>query len=1308
MNARELLKLGALVLAVGGLVAMMVLGLSARSALADSEIGSPGTGAGQTSDPRSVAVDEAEGLLYVADRGNNRIDVFDASSGAFVRAFGWGVLNGASELQVCTVACLPGISGSGSGQLKTLAGIAVDNDSGSPGFHSVYVFDAGNRRVQKFSPGGAFIWMVGDGVNVTTGGDLCTSASGNVCGAGTGGNAPGQFEAPGGDTIEVGPGGTIYVGDRVFSGEISQTRVQLYDPAGSYLGYLGGKLLAETGATRGVAVDSGGSLYVASAGNAAAVRKYDSSGNELDVFNESLNLTAVAVGPDDHVFVGENLLEAPFGEISTIFEYDTSGALLRAFYGSLVGPVSGLAVYPNPNGDIFAVEATPANRILNIEFPAPGPVIYPKPSTLFANPVGSTKATLNARVNPEGEATTYHFEYISDEDFKASGEKFGAGTLKTPEKPLGASDFKLHSVQEQIANLFPETLYHFRLVATNSSGTNPSQEDEGPIGEFQTTVTVVFGEAWSTDVGVQTATLHAEVNPQGLSATARFQYTELSDTTYANAKEAPAPPAEPIDLGEGETMEAVSTPISGLAEGTAYRYRLLVTNRCKPEPAPLCKFAEVEGIFTTFITLTPTTDCPNAAVREKGSGQFLPDCRGYEMVSPVDKNGANIEPVFNVSGFPAGLDQAAVDGSSITYSSYKAFADPESSPYTSQYLARRGAGGWQSEAISPVREGAPLMTYLSSQLDRQYKAFSEDLCSGWVVQDANPILASGGIEAYPGLYRRHNCAPETGSYEALTTLEPPATEPPNLPPRRFIPEMQGASADSSVAVFAVNDNLVAGMPAQPQACVDNVNPSAETCERRLYESRGGELHNVCVLPGGAPFSGACSAGAGGPLESAGRAGSLNNAVSADGSRIFWSAAEEGPASLYVRINGTETVSVSASSSTRFLSASANGSKAVYSVNDKLFEFDIDTETETQVAEGFIGMAGASEDASRIFFASSKVLTGEEENSEGDKAEAGKANLYFYEAGVGFKFVGVLPAADSGPADTSPISRLPSRHLSRVTPDGEQLVFMSRGSLTGYDNRDAISEQPDFEVYLYEAVEEQLLCVSCNPSNARPEGRELTQKLLEDRWAAARIPVYESQLYGSRVIADGGNRLYFNSYEALSSRDVNGKEDAYQWQAPGSGSCTTSSPTYHEVSGGCVDLISSGQSPEDSEFVDASADGSDVFFKTYESLVDQDPTRMDVYDARVDGGFAGLPDPPIICQGEGCQAPPQIPPVAVAPATRAAGPGNPAWPQPKPKARKCPKGKHKVKAKNGKVRCVKNKKKKSQSKKRASTTRRAGR
>jgi hypothetical protein len=122
----------------------------------------------------------------------------------------------------------------------------------------------------------------------------------------------------------------------------------------------------------------------------------------------------------------------------------------------------------------------------------------------------------------------------------------------------------------------------------------------------------------------------------------------------------------------------------------------------------------------------------------------------------------------------------------------------------------------------------------------------------------------------------------------------------------------------------------------------------------------------------------------------------------------------------------------------------------------------------------------------------------------------------------------------------------------------------------------------------------------------------------------------------------------------------------------------------------VELISSGQSGRESSLIDASPTGSDVFFATLSSLWPGDPGLVDVYDARVGGGFPAPPEPAGSCEGESCQSPPPAPEAPTPASATYSGPGNLA--APKRKARKCPKGKRKVK-REGKVRCIKKKSKK---------------
>jgi len=234
--------------------------------------------------------------------------------------------------------------------------------------------------------------------------------------------------------------------------------------------------------------------------------------------------------------------------------------------------------------------------------------------------------------------------------------------------------------------------------------------------------------------------------------------------------------------------------------------------------------------------------------------------------------------------------------------------------------------------------------------------------------------------------------------------------------------------------------------------------------------------------------------------------------------------------------------------------------------------------------------------------------------------------------------------------------------ARVSPNGRWLAFMSRRELTGYDTQNAVSGLPneeagqqDEEVYLYDAEANRLVCASCNPTGARPVGEESAPENVTGqaggRWVAASIPgwlQYEGAgthrpVYQARYLSDSG-RLFFNSRDALVPQDVNGAWDVYEYEPPGIGSCSTSSVTFAERSGGCIGLISSGTSAEESSFLDASEDGSDVFFLTTAQLAPQDrDTAVDVYDAHECSTQAPCPapvtTPPPCTTGDACKPAP---------------------------------------------------------------------
>jgi hypothetical protein len=220
--------------------------------------------------------------------------------------------------------------------------------------------------------------------------------------------------------------------------------------------------------------------------------------------------------------------------------------------------------------------------------------------------------------------------------------------------------------------------------------------------------------------------------------------------------------------------------------------------------------------------------------------------------------------------------------------------------------------------------------------------------------------------------------------------------------------------------------------------------------------------------------------------------------------------------------------------------------------------------------------------------------------------------------------------------------------SRVSPNGKFLAFMSNRSLTGYDNEDLSSEHAgetrlDEEVYLYDAVTERVVCASCNPSGQRPTGvldtknagegigllvsRPKTWELFGvDHWLSGSLPGWTSvsasaALYQSRYLSNEG-RLFFNSADALvplakptRTEEVSGEdqqvgvENVYEYEPAGLGACANVA--------GCVALISSGESESESAFLDASANGDDVFFLTAQQLTSQDrDSNFDIYDAHV--------------------------------------------------------------------------------------------
>jgi hypothetical protein len=780
-------------------------------------------------------------------------------------------------------------------------------------------------------------------------------------------------------------------------------------------------------------------------------------------------------------------------------------------------------------------------------------------------------------------------------------------------------------------------------------------------------------EESTLDVAATSATLSARLDANEVETEYRFEY----GPTGAYGQVAPVPSGT---VGAEFAGAEVSTHVQGLMPNTKYHYRVVAVNS-------LGTAMGEDRMFQTQGT---------------GAGSTLLDGREWEMVSPPQKHGAQIYGI--AQGFEAQDDavQAAANGDALAYlTSAPTEGTPPGYSLVESLLSVRGADGWRTQDISTPHS---VPTGLSTSAE--YRLFSSDLAQG-IVQPHGPFEPALSAEAsgQTAYLRTNYPSGDVGDlctnscYRPLVTGKPPYA---NVPP--------GTEFDryGSETIFPCNPKWICGpqfadatpdlehvmlyteqtLTATPTAIEPLVHEGLQGAGGFLYEWSDGQLTPISVLPNGelANF-----AALGGPLQR-----DVQHAISNDGSRVFWSAewgsAEPG---LYMYdVPKGETVKLAPTTgeegrTSRFQTASNDGSRMFFTTGNRLtadsgggpgieegdlYECEIvelsgslqcDLSDLTPIngageSAGVLGtVLGASEDGSYVYFVANGVLApgavpGQCSSSGSPSA---RCNLYLYHDGV-TKLVAVLANEDGVDWSRDRPGNSLSEETARVSPDGRWLAFMSDRELTGYDNRDAVGGQRDEEVYLYDAQSGRLVCASCDPTGARPDGAAEEFSLVDGegvwrgRWLAANVPGWTPfypagsghAIYQSRFLSNSG-RLFFNSHDALVPRDVNGTWDVYEYEPPGTGNCETSSATFRERSGGCIGLLSAGSSPEESAFLDAGEGGADVFLLTASKLSGADTdTALDVYDAHecsVASPCAATPasQPPPCTTGDACKAAP---------------------------------------------------------------------
>jgi hypothetical protein len=1188
--------------------------------------------------------------------------------------------------------------------LSSPTDVAIDESSA--GSHDLYVVDPGHFRVEKFDSSGKFVLMFGKEVNKTqveakaseAEQNVCAAGSGDECQSGTEGNAGGgelsdpEFVAV--DSSESASSGDVYVGDggtaTVYKFASDGSFVSADDGSGATGGPFTG--------IDGVAVDGTGKLWVFD--RIGLMFRFEADGKPI---NPAFNTNGArpggpAIDGEGDFYVVQGLEDlAKFsasghllgqitpspatprhgGKLPTGVALDPSTGDLYVDFGSEIGqilpgcepeteesevwcPIANSFGFPvlqvgrglaadGGDGDVFAADEA-ADLVDRF-------AVGLEALTGAADETTASEATVHGTVNAEGATVTEcGFEYGVNEEYGQTvpcEESVGSGT-----SPAG--------VHARLVGLKGGTTYHYRLFASNSAGVLRAEDKT-----FTTAPTALIEEAAAQNITASSAELVAKINPKGLDTHYDFEY----GTSAAYGTSVPVPDQ---DIGAGTSGVGVSQSVGGLQPNTTYHFRVRATDAN----------GTAESADHTFIFVVPAhVACPNEAMRA-GLAANLPDCRGYELVTPAQKNSALIGAILFGPSFPA----IAEDGSHLIVPSVQCFAGAEScvahrGSEGQLYEFSRVSGAWQTNPLAP-----PATQFQTESL--------------WAFGvTANSFLFStpggqGGDEFYArqtdGTYRLIG---PMGEGEVVFS--------------ELVATALASSADYSHVVYGTVH------PVWPS--FDHGKSEAKS----LYEytnasSAAPALVGVSGGPGSTDLIGTCGTGLG---AMSGSVANNYNPLSEDGRILYFtvkacttgSGANEGKAvpanSLYERVDQSRTIAVStaiastcttsecqgsAPAAARFEGASRDGQKVLFTSTQQLTDQASqdrragDTAEEggtgcartapsasgcnlylsecpehceatsqrklVDISEGaknaggprVQGLVALSPDGGRAFFVAKGALT-TTKNRLGEGAQEGAENLYVYERDEvhpqgRLGFVARLSEEDQpnwagGAPFEGTEGALPSQGLgvANITPDGRYLVFTSTRALT------ADASPGPAQIYRYDSQSEEVTRISVGQGGFNDNGNAGKAAANASIAPASRtFALGNGPAHTNPTMSNDGSYVFFQSPIALAPGALNEAKI---------GSTSELALNVYEYHEGMVSLISDGKDVTETgkiiarspELLGTDASGEDVFFATNSQLTAKDTdTQRDYYDARVGGGEEAQTVAPQ-CEGDVCRGGASAPP-----------------------------------------------------------------
>lgn len=552
------------------------------------------------------------------------------------------------------------------------------------------------------------------------------------------------------------------------------------------------------------------------------------------------------------------------------------------------------------------------------------------------------------------------------------------------------------------------------------------------------------------------------------------------------------------------------------------------------------------------------------------------DGRVWELATTGPDNGVQL---LGVNGWTQ-------EGDGLAYGSLGPLPGAPSGELIAQSLATRGAQGWQTRRV-----GVPFTAPRTQLFMTRAFGVSTDLRT-FLWGSVNPLLA--GAPSFPsfGLYRltpdgRLTLLGDLGATFSFLVEDP-----------------EGVSDDTQHIALSDSARLLPEDERQAE-------PGGRIVGRAAYEFNGTTLRLAGVDDAGAPISPCGGSVVGNGL---GDPRLEPNAMSRDGSKIFFTAPSpestfycpDEVTHVYMRENGTHTVDVSASRCTlancqgpsmmHFSGATPDGAYVFVTSNQQMTDED-------PGEEGLVRIATATGDVALISAAASGPSATAEEgpielSADGQRVAfvgygelvpgtgaPGQRSVYVWDHGQ-LHFVGAITGTESSEGD------LKSANMSS---DGSVLLFDTASQLLPSDTDEST------DVYRYDVTSDRLTQVSLGTGGTGNGAFEATTADIAGGGFPSQVP---------RTLSGDGRRAFFDTREPLLPEDVNDQQDVYEW---------------HD---GTLGLVSSGAAGHTATFQGISPDGRDAFIMTDSTLTsdDQDNGDIDVYDARIGGGFTREPPP----------------------------------------------------------------------------------